>query len=338
MLEWSDSPFNDCLRELLLRLTISPFQLHPNGYSILLGLCVLFRRTLNRFPSFDEIRFLCTFAKNKDHPSIILVRSARNRKLILDLPESAHGFLTQFFYVRCPLGFYAIWRVGSKITSYQFIFSKFLIIRTIKCLIPFFLRAALPSLLRDTSRKSILDTLNAVDAEERSAKFLLKDEFLHQFGLLHSSRSTQIHEVSSSDAETLVASDSQAEASNVPASVEETASEAPVMEAALVKCSASIDVVGLVSKSALTPITEEEENPRVSEKSIDTEVEKEKSAEHLGDDTFDGLSDIMITSQELFGDNNPKATSPVVEATSTFKQTQTPTTPVVSVSTLKRGL
>ena len=116
-------PFNDCLRELLLRLTISPFQLHPNGYSILLGLCVLFRRTLNRFPSFDEIRFLCTFAKNKDHPSIILVRSARNRKLILDLPESAHGFLTQFFYVRCPPGFYAIWRVGSKITSYQFIFS-----------------------------------------------------------------------------------------------------------------------------------------------------------------------------------------------------------------------
>src|SRR5574338_1367304 len=78
-------PFNDCIRELLLQLSISPFQLHPNGYAILLGLCVLFRRTLNRFPSFGEICFLCSFAKNKDHPSITVVRSARNRKLILDL-------------------------------------------------------------------------------------------------------------------------------------------------------------------------------------------------------------------------------------------------------------
>ena len=101
-------PFNDFLRTLLLRLTISPFQLHPNGYAILMGLCVLFRRTLDRLPSFEEVCYLCTFTKNKDHPSIILVRGARNRKLILDLPESAHGFLSQFFYVRCPPGFYAI--------------------------------------------------------------------------------------------------------------------------------------------------------------------------------------------------------------------------------------
>ena len=108
-------PFNDFLRQLLLRLTISPFQLHPNGYAILMGLCVLFRRTLDCLPSFEEICYLCTFAKNKDHPSIILVRGARNRKLILDLPESAHGVLSQFFFVRCPAGFYAVWRVGSKI-------------------------------------------------------------------------------------------------------------------------------------------------------------------------------------------------------------------------------
>ena len=107
-------PFNDFLQRLLLRLAISPFQLHPNGYAILMGLCVLFGRTLDRLPSFDEVCYLCTFAKNKDHPSIILVRSARNRKLIIGLPESAHGFLSQFFFVRCPLGFYATWRVGSK--------------------------------------------------------------------------------------------------------------------------------------------------------------------------------------------------------------------------------
>ena len=109
-------PFNDFLRTLLLRLTISPFQLHPNGYAILTGLCVLFRRTLDRLPSFEEICYLCSFAKSKDHPSLIIVRSARNRKLTSDLTESVHGFLNQFFFARCPPGFYAIWRVGSKIS------------------------------------------------------------------------------------------------------------------------------------------------------------------------------------------------------------------------------
>ena len=113
-------PFNDFLRTLLLRLTISPFQLHPNGHAILMGLCVLFRRTLDCFPSFEEICYLCSFAKTKDHPSITVVRSARNRKLITDLSKSAHGFLNQFFFVRCLPGFYAIWRVGSKITCFLF--------------------------------------------------------------------------------------------------------------------------------------------------------------------------------------------------------------------------
>ena len=89
----------------------------------------------------------------------------------------------------------------------------------------------------------------------------------------------------------------------------------------MIKCSASIDVVGSASKSALAPIIEEEENPRVFEKSIDTEVGKEKSAEFLGDDTFAGLSDIMITSRELFKDDITKVTSPVIEATSTLQQT-----------------
>ena len=113
-------PFNDFLRILLLRLSISPSQLHPNGYAILMGLCVLFRRTFDRLPSFEEIRYLCSFAKSRDHPSLIIVRSARNRKLISDLTESVHGFLNQFFFARCPPGFYADWRVGSKITCLHF--------------------------------------------------------------------------------------------------------------------------------------------------------------------------------------------------------------------------
>jgi len=113
-------PFNDFLQQFLLRLSISPFQLHPNGYAILMGLCVLFRRVLDRLPSFGEICYFCSFTKTKDHPSIVVVRSARNRKLITDLSESAHGFLNQFFFVRCPPGFYAIWRVGSKISCLYF--------------------------------------------------------------------------------------------------------------------------------------------------------------------------------------------------------------------------
>ena len=116
-------PFNDFLQNLLRRLAISPFQLHPNGYAILMGLCVLFRRTLDRFPSFDEICYLCSFARNKDHPSITVVRSARNRKLITGLSDSVHGFLSLFFFVRCPLGFYAVWREGSKIIHLYFFYS-----------------------------------------------------------------------------------------------------------------------------------------------------------------------------------------------------------------------
>lgn len=149
-------PFNEFLRELFLRLAISPFQIHPNGYAILMGLCVLFRRTLNRLPSFDEIRYLCTFAKNKDHPSIVLVRGARNRKLILDLLDSAHGFLSQFFFVRCPPGFYAVWRVGNKIA---FLCSSYELFETriIKCLSSFFsfFQHFLPRLEIPTSGQSL---------------------------------------------------------------------------------------------------------------------------------------------------------------------------------------
>lgn len=108
--------FNPFLEKLLRQLSIAPSQLHPNGYAILMGLCVLFMGVLKRLPTFEEINFLCTFAKGKTHPSIINVKGARNRRLILKLPESAHGYLNQFFYVNCPAGFYSIWREGGEIT------------------------------------------------------------------------------------------------------------------------------------------------------------------------------------------------------------------------------
>ena len=90
-------PFNPFLEKLLRQLSIAPSQLHPNGYAILMGLCVLFMGAIRRLPTFEEINFLCTFAKGKTHPSIINVKGARNHRLILELPESAHGYLNQFF-------------------------------------------------------------------------------------------------------------------------------------------------------------------------------------------------------------------------------------------------
>jgi len=108
-------PFNTFLAFFLRRLSIAPTQLHPNGHAVILGLCVLFMRTFNRFPSYEEVRFLCVISRSAGHPSIMNVRGARNCRLITDLPESASGFLKQYFYVRCPAGFYSIWREGGEI-------------------------------------------------------------------------------------------------------------------------------------------------------------------------------------------------------------------------------
>jgi len=56
-------PFNDFLGTFLRSLSIAPSQLHPNGYVVLLGLCVLFSRTLNRLPTFEEICFYAHSAR-----------------------------------------------------------------------------------------------------------------------------------------------------------------------------------------------------------------------------------------------------------------------------------
>ena len=153
-------------------------------------------------------------------------------------------------------------------------------------------------------------------AEERSIKFLLGDEFLHQFGLLHPSRSTLPYEVP----------DSPAEALDAPVSVEEPTLKDPAPEASLVKCSTSTDVAGSSGKFALAPVIEEEEpreSPQHSGKSGDGGARKTSPAKQSGDDTFEGLSDLFITSQELFKYDlsAAKIITPVVEALSAFRQT-----------------
>ena len=118
-------PFNPFLEEFLRRLRISPFQLHPNGYAILQGLCILFGRTIKRLPTFDEICYLCTFSHNKEHTSILYLRSARSRRLITDLSDSAHGFLNQYFFIRCRPGFYGIWRKAGESYILHFLSFEF---------------------------------------------------------------------------------------------------------------------------------------------------------------------------------------------------------------------
>ena len=108
-------PFSPFIGTILRRLAIAPSQLHPNGYATLLGLYVLFMKTFGQPPSFEDIRHLCYFGNAKDHPSITFVRGARGKKLIMNLPDTAHGFTSQYFYVRCPAGFYSIWREGGEI-------------------------------------------------------------------------------------------------------------------------------------------------------------------------------------------------------------------------------
>jgi len=116
-------PFNNYLARILQRLAIAPSQLHPNGHAALLSLGVLFMKLHQRVPSFEEVCFFFTFVRNKIHTSIIFIKGARSRSFLLDLPESAHGFLTQYFYVRSPPGFYSLWREGGEHHSHCLDFS-----------------------------------------------------------------------------------------------------------------------------------------------------------------------------------------------------------------------
>ena len=115
----------------------------------------------------------------------------------------------------------------------------------------FFSFTALPPPSRNPSHKTTFDKLSVMSVEERSIKFLLKDELLHQYGLLHPSRSTQTHEVP----------DSPVKTSDAPISIEELRPKEHIVEASLVKCSTSIDVAVSSGKLALARVIEEEEPP-----------------------------------------------------------------------------
>ena len=188
-------------------------------------------------------------------------------------------------------------------------------------LIPFLIFTALPPPSRDSSHKSVFERLSTVAAEERSAKFLLTEELLHQFELLHPSRSTQIHEVPTE------VPDSPVKTPDLPISTKEHMRGEISAETLLVKCSTPRDDTGPSEKPALAPIIEEEEEPlSQTRKSADKGADGGNQVGHDGDDVFGDLSDIIITSQELFKEDpaHGKAIPPTIEATSALQQSLTP--------------
>ena len=191
-----------------------------------------------------------------------------------------------------------------------------------------FFFAVIPPPTRDPSIKATFESSKAIEEGERSIKFLLKNEFLHQFGLLHSSRSIVAREVP-------LTQSLQIETPVAPASLEDSSPKGPVVEISLVKCSGSLNGAGSTGKSVLPPVAEEEEilhregkeptEAIVEEPTIEEGVtDLGQMAGHEGDDAsiFEGLSDLMVTPSELFKDTmTSKLTLPVAGATLSIPST-----------------
>jgi len=114
--------------------------------------------------------------------------------------------------------------------------------------------AVLPPPSKSSNFKSTFERLKAIDEGERSIKFLLKNEFLHGFGLLHSSRSIVSRSIPSTPSP-------QVEVSHAPASIEEPTPSKSHMETVLKKCTSPSEDVGPSDKVPLSPIIEEEYVP-----------------------------------------------------------------------------
>jgi len=198
-------------------------------------------------------------------------------------------------------------------------------------LTPFFFAVIPPSSKSSAVLKSTFERLKAVDEGERSVKFLLTNEFLHRYNLLHSSRSI----ISRSSS---AAPNPQMEP-HISASVEEPASSESHGETALRKCTSPSDDVEPPSRIPLSPIIEEDAPHRPGKEHIEPEkqlegaeadVEREPNVEeddvephqveHDSDDAhiFSGLSDIMINSSEFFKDHASQTLLPSIETSPAF--------------------
>jgi len=184
-----------------------------------------------------------------------------------------------------------------------------------------FLLAVVPPPCKDDKYKPILERLKAVREEERSIKFLLKNEHLHKYGLLDPSRSLpsrSIPHVPSPQTDTLT----------TPPSADEPGPSESDTEAALKKCSTPAEGAGLTGKAPLPSITEEGEiSEHTGEEQIvakkeqviegeerdvqDVNVDVSLPVEHESDysNIFSGLGDITHILPETFKDTTSQLSS-----------------------------
>lgn len=187
------TPFIDFLGETLSNLGISPFQIHPNRYDILTSPHVLLMQTFNHAPSFDELRYYLSFKRRHECPSLDVIEAQRNRKFMVQLQSNLSQFRTWYLFVKCPEGFNNLWTTGGKFFSiligFRYVAMEFLTSQILSTVI------LMPN--KGLSLDQTFHTLKPVDAGERSVKFLLTDEHLLWYGLLHPRRSAAAVVVSS---------------------------------------------------------------------------------------------------------------------------------------------
>ena len=183
-------------------------------------------------------------------------------------------------------------------------------------LIPRSLFAVIPPITRDSSILPTFEALKAVSESEKSIKFLLKNEFLHEFGLLDPSRSIIARS-------SIPSSSSQSDPQTAPAS-ESTLQVETTSETVLVKCSGPANI------PALPPVAEGEEETHREGKEVAAENPEDSNSEKTINDAlidvghdddqdddayiYDDLEDLAFSKKELLGDllSSPKLTSPVV--------------------------
>ena len=185
----------------------------------------------------------------------------------------------------------------------------------VRVLTSFFL-AVVPPLSKDDDFKSILEQLKAVDESERSVKFLLNTELLHQYGLLDSSRSIASRSITSQD--TLLTPNIQV--TDALASTEANTLLELNVESSLKRCSESDDSV--------------ESSRQRTGKALMRVIEEDESQMNQDDtNVFGDLSDI-VASQELIKDATlaPKPSVSVAEVSIA----PTPTPPTQALSSISQ--
>jgi len=196
----------------------------------------------------------------------------------------------------------------------------------------FFFAVLPPPSKSSATLKSTFERLKAVDEGERSFKFLLKNEFLHRFNLLHSSRSIISRSISATP-------NPQVDMPHAPASMEEPTSSESHGETVLKKCTSPSGDVEPSNIVPLSPIIEEDIPQRPGKEHIEPEkqpedeetiVEGEQNVQEAdfelqeaghdsdGAHIFGNLSDIMINPSEFFKDHTSHPSLPGIETSPTL--------------------